>query len=112
MRDLIYTFVIFFVGFAFGIGNSCVRAQTTYYSNNYGQMMGVANTVGYQTYYSNSYGQMMGVATTIPPMLPAAGYSTPSPTSPSPTNSLPAKFPPLQMAPLMPIMQAMPMLGM
>ena len=93
------------VGFSFGMGNSCVKAQTTYYSNNYGQMMGVANTVGYQTYYSNSYGQLMGVATTIPPMLSAA-TTTPSPTAPSPTY-----VPPLPQLQVMPVMQPMPMFG-
>lgn len=88
------------VGFSFGMGNSCVKAQTTYYSNSYGQLMGVANTVGYQTYYSNSYGQLMGTATTIPTMLPAApSASTPSPLAP---------LPQLQ---VMPIIQPMPMLG-
>jgi hypothetical protein len=101
MRDLVYFFVVLCVGFAFGMGNSCVKAQTTYYSNNYGQMMGVANTVGYQTYYSNSYGQLMGVATTIPPMIPAAPTTTPSPTY----------VPPLPQLQLMPVMQPMPMFG-
>ena len=89
------------VGFSFGMGNSCVKAQTTYYSNSYGQLMGVANTVGYQTYYSNSYGQLMGVGTTVPSSLPAAPTTTPMPTQVAP-------LPQLQ---VMPIIQPMPMLG-
>lgn len=40
------------------------RAQTTYYSNQYGQPMGSATTIGNTTYYSNQYGQPMGTAST------------------------------------------------
>lgn len=39
-------------------------AQTTYYSNQYGQPMGTATTIGNTTYYSNQYGQPMGSAST------------------------------------------------
>jgi hypothetical protein len=101
MRDLIWSFVMLCIGFSFGIGNSCVKAQTTYYSNNYGQMMGVANTVGYQTYYTNSYGMFMGTATTLPTTLPAAPTTTPSPSA----------LPPLPQLQVMPVMQPMPMFG-
>lgn len=39
-------------------------ADTTYYSNQYGQPQGSASTYGNTTYYANQYGQPQGSAST------------------------------------------------
>lgn len=43
---------------------SLATAQTTYYSNQYGQPIGIATTMGNVTFYTNQYGQPMGSAST------------------------------------------------
>ena len=77
----------------------CSAAQNvTQYSNQYGQPVGSANTVGNTTYYSNQFGQPVGTAVT-PQSLPAA----PMPAAP-PMPTMPS-MPPM---PLMPGLPALP----
>lgn len=44
--------------------NTQTNAQTTYYTNQYGQPAGTATTMGNVTFYTNQYGQPMGSAST------------------------------------------------
>lgn len=55
------------------IGSATTMGTTTYYSNQYGQPVGTANSTGGTTYYSNEFGQPLGSATSPTPVY------TPSP---------------------------------
>jgi len=46
------------------LASSLCEAQTTYYSNQYGQPIGSTTTIGNTTYYNGRYGQPLGSATT------------------------------------------------
>lgn len=56
MRHAIY--------FALVVAASNVFAQTTYYTDRYGQPAGTTTTMGNVTFYTNQYGQPMGTAST------------------------------------------------
>ena len=58
----------------------CQEVKTTTYVNQYGQPVATIQQVGNTTYVSNQYGQLVGSATTLPP--------TPQPNV-QPTNVLP-----------------------
>jgi hypothetical protein len=60
MRNFFYGLM---VGMVLTFFITVANAQTTYYSNQYGQPLGSATQSGNTTYYSNQYGQPLGSAT-------------------------------------------------
>lgn len=71
------------------------NAQTTIYSNQYGQPIGSSITINGTTYISNQYGQPVATATQPVATLPPAPIVPPA----------------LPTLPLMPPLQPLPMLG-
>lgn len=53
---------LFLVGMLF---SGAVMSQTVYFSNQYGQTTGSANTVGNTTYFSDQYGRSVGSANVV-----------------------------------------------
>ena len=72
------------------------QAQTTTYSNQYGQPVAKAQITGNTTVYSNQYGQPIGYAQTTPQSPPV----DPTPLqAPQPQQFVPLTFPPLMEMP-------------
>lgn len=65
------------------------NAQTTVYTNQYGQTTGYSSTNGNVTTYSNQYGQPVGTSINPPPTVPVA-----------PPVVVPPPFPLIQIAPI------------
>jgi hypothetical protein len=79
-----------------------VFAQTTTYTNQYGQTVGTSTTVNNTTYYSNQHGQPVGTAINAPqmPQTPPTVLATPV------YNG----YTPMPMSPQPPILPALPLL--
>ena len=71
------------------------QAQTTTYSNQYGQPVAKAQITGNTTVYSNQYGQPIGYAQTTPQSVPSVPSVPTPPQPPQVQQFVPLTFPPL-----------------